>query len=59
MVSTTEVTYKMSHDNIEAAIINFLFSMNLIPKNEEILSVDLGLPVDDNGLVSITLEIVE
>jgi len=58
-VETTDIVYQISHDNLEAAIVNFLFSMNLIPKNVDVLSVDLGVPVDDNGLVTMTLEVVE
>lgn len=58
-VETTDIVYQISHDNLEAAIVNFLFSMNLIPKNVDVLSVDLGVPVDDNGLVTMTLEVIE
>lgn len=58
-IDTLEIVYQISHENLEAAIVNFLFSMNFLPKNVDVLSVDIGVPVDDNGLVTMTLEVVE
>lgn len=45
MTLTTEVTYEISKDNVESAILNFLYQMNLVPKNMDVKSIKLDTRV--------------
>ena len=51
-------TFKLSHDQLEAAIVNYLASYNFL-HDMDVLSVDLGVPVDDNGYVEMELTYLE
>lgn len=55
---TTEVTYEISKDNVESAILNFLFQMNLIPRNTEVKSLRLDTRVRQ-GKMMLLLNIEE
>lgn len=48
---TTEVTYEISKDNVESAILNFLYQMNLVPKNLEVKSIKLDTRVRQGKMI--------
>lgn len=58
MPKVIERTLKVSHDNIESAVVAFLYSVGAINDNEDVVMIDLGLPVDENGMVEVDLEVV-
>lgn len=54
-IKTETVTLTISHDNLEAAILQFLHANRLIPLEWDILEMDLGVPVDSKGHVEFDL----
>lgn len=52
-------TIVMSYDNFESAIVSFLYSMNAIPDDWDILCTDLEVPLNDEGYVEFDIEVVK
>lgn len=52
-------TIKMSYDNFEDAIVSFLYSLGVIADDEEVVSTDFGIEVDDDGQIEFDLEVVQ
>jgi len=52
------MNFKLKHEHLEAAIINYLNSYNFI-SGIEVTSIDLGLTVDDDGCVEMDLNYIE
>lgn len=50
-------TITMSYENLEAAISTFLYATKTVPQSWDITFLDLGLPVNENGLVEFDIEI--
>lgn len=50
-------TITMSYENLEAAISTFLYATKTVPDTWDITFLDLGLPVNENGLVEFDIEI--
>lgn len=49
----------MSYDNLEAAIIEFLYRLRIVdPNSEEIVSLDLDIELNENGLIEFDADIV-
>lgn len=49
---------EISHENLEAALIQFLQTNRLIPLEWEIMEVDFGMPVNDKGNIEIDMAYV-
>ena len=56
-VKTETHTITVSHDNLEAAVVQFLHANRLIPLEWDILEVDFGVPVDSNGHVEFDMTV--
>jgi len=56
-MKTETRTIKMSYDNFESAIITFLYSISAIDDNVDVVGADLGVPVDDQGMVEFDIEV--
>jgi hypothetical protein len=53
-------TFAMSYDNLEAAISDFLYRMNVVNRHtDDIVSIDIGIPLNEEGLIEFDVEIVE
>jgi hypothetical protein len=53
-------TYAISYDNLEAAISDFLYRFGVVNiHTDEIISVDIGIPLNEEGLIEFDVEIVE
>jgi hypothetical protein len=59
MEETELRTFKMSYENLEDAIISFLYSVGAIDDNVEVIGTDFGMEVDDDGMVEFDLEMVK
>ena len=59
MTEITEVTYRISKENLEAAIENFLVSMMILPRSVDIISTRLPIKTNKDGTVTITVNILE
>lgn len=55
-LETKTRTIKISADNIEAAVLSWLYSVGGVSEEEDVLWIDLGLDVDDEGMVSVEIE---
>lgn len=51
----TSRTIVIHHDQIEAAVVSYLEAIGEIKEDEDLFVVDLGLEVDENGLVSVDI----
>lgn len=49
---------EISHDNLEAALIQFLQSNRLIPLEWNVLEVDFSIPVNEKGNIEIGMAYV-
>lgn len=49
---------EISHDNLEAALLQFLHSNRLIPLEWEVLEVDFGIPVNNDGNIELDMAYV-
>ena len=52
-------TIVMSYDNFESAIITFLYSLDAIPEDWDVLYTDIGVPLNEDGFVEFDIEIVK
>ncbi len=52
-------TILISHDNLESCILGFLYATKTIPESWDILSTELGVPLNEDGLVEIEIECVK
>lgn len=50
-ITTDTKTFTISHDNLEAAVLQFLQSNRLIPLEWDILEMDFGVPINNDGHV--------
>lgn len=52
-------TFAISYDNLEAAIVEFLYRMNVVNRHtDDIVSLDIDVPLNDEGLIEFDVEIV-
>lgn len=56
MEETETRTFKMSYENLEDAVISFLYAMGAIDDNVEVVGTDFGIEVDENGMIEFDLE---
>ena len=49
---------EISHENLEAALLQFLQSNRLIPLEWDVLEVDFGIPVNEKGNIEIDMAYV-
>jgi hypothetical protein len=59
MEETELRTFKMSYENMEDAIISFLYAVGAIGDDVEVVGTDFGMEVDDDGMVEFDLEMVK
>lgn len=52
-------TILISHDNLEACILGFLYATKTIPESWDVLTTELGVPLNEDGLVEIEIECVK
>ena len=57
-MKTETKTFKISYENLEAAVMQFLHSNRLVPLEWDITLFDMSVPVDEDGLISFDLEYV-
>lgn len=55
MDKTTSKTIKISHDTLVNTITSLLYALSVIDDDIEILDIDLGLEVDEKGMVEIDI----
>lgn len=49
---------EISHDNLEAALIQFLHANRLVPLEWDILEIDFGMPVNNKGNIEVDMAYV-
>ncbi len=59
MSQIEERTIKISYSNLEDIIAAFLVQTGVIAGDEDILGIDIPLPIDDEGLVELDLEVMK
>jgi hypothetical protein len=53
-------TFAISYDNLEGAISDFLYRFGVVNRfTDEIVSIDIGVPLNEEGLIEFDVEIVE
>ena len=52
-------TILISHDNLESCILGFLYATKTIPESWDVLTTELGVPLNEDGLVEIEIECVK
>lgn len=58
-INTTTKTYAISYDNLEAALTDFMYRLRIVnPATEEIVSIDLDIELNDEGLIEFDADIV-
>lgn len=57
-----DVLYKtllISYDNLEDSLVAFLYAIKAIPESWDVITTDLGVPLNDEGLVEVKMVIVK
>lgn len=52
-------TITLSYDNLEACVLGFLYATKTIPPSWDVLSTEIGVPLNEDGLVEIELELTK
>lgn len=52
-------TIKITYDALEESLLDFLHANGLLPIMEGPVSLDIPMPLDDDGLITIGLDVVE
>lgn len=50
---------KMSYDNFEQAVAQFLYQIGVIADNEDLIATDFGIDIDDEGMVEFDIEVAK
>lgn len=50
-------TITMSYENLQSSIASFLYATKTVPESWDITFLDLGIPVNEDGLVEFDIEI--
>jgi hypothetical protein len=54
-IKTYDRTIKLKYETVEDSIVSLLYALSILDDNEEVIAIDFGLPVDDNGFVEFDL----
>lgn len=58
-METIDKTFYIDHEQLEDVLISHLYAVGVLDDNEEVLFVDFGLPIDEEGKVEIELNIAK
>jgi hypothetical protein len=58
MPNSSLKTVRLRYEHIEEAIAAHLYAMTALNDDEEVLFIDLGLPIDKEGMVELEIEVV-
>lgn len=59
MSDTETRTIRMSYENLEDAVISFLYAIGAIDEDLDVVSTDFGLEIDEDGMIEFDLEMVK
>jgi hypothetical protein len=54
-----DMNFKINYDQLEDVLISHLYAVGILNDDEEVIGIDFGLPVDDEGNVEVDLSLVK
>lgn len=59
MTQITTKSIRMSYENLEAAVAQFLYTMGILNDDEDVIGIDFAIEVDEEGMVEFDVDYVK